>query len=212
MVVNDEWQTSLPLRDGSRQAVEGWTVNQVTANLPIVDLSMAVKDVKADKPDDENLQNLNVQMFVGGDCDILLGLMYTAIFPIPVHALENGLTIYELQISPHNPEIDSLIGGPHDSFEYLANQTGGVSILFTQLVNQLEVYKQIGPPKISSALMSEEDLKYAAKYKEWKLDQCGGRIFDEYENVFDDDVFNVDHSLGSSVDQRFRDVLAVIHS
>ena len=68
----------------------------MTADLPIVDLSMAVKDVKADKPDDERLQNLNVQMFAGGDCDILLGLMYTALCAIlPNHliALKRPITI-----------------------------------------------------------------------------------------------------------------------
>ena len=205
VVVNDEWQTSLPLRDGSRQAVEGWTVNQVTANLPIVDLSMAVKEVKEDKPVDQKLQNLNVQMFGGGDCDILLGLMYTSIFPIPVHSLENGLTIYELQVSSHNPEIDSLIGGPHSSFEYLANHMGGVNILFTQLVDQLEVYKQFGPPKITSPLMSIEDLESANDCKVLDLSQCCERIFDDYETVFDGSVFGVEQSSGSNYEERVDD-------
>ena len=204
VVVNDEWQTSLPLRDGSRQAVEGFTVNQVTADLPIADLSMAVKDVKGDKPYDQKLQSLNVQMFTGGDCDILLGLMYSSIFPIPVHSLENGLTIYELQISSHNPEIDSLIGGPHSSFEYLANQVGGVNILFTQLVNQLDVYKRFGPPKLSSPLVSIEDFKYG-KRKGMELGQSGGRIFDDYETVFDDNVFDVDKLNGLDYEEHVDD-------
>ena len=204
VVVNDEWQTSLPLRDGSRQVVEGFTVNQVTANLPIVDLSMAVKDVKADKPDDEKLQNLNVQMFAGGECDILLGLMYTSIFPIPVHSLENGLTIYELQVSSHNSEIDSLIGGPHSSFEYLANHMGGVNILFTQLVNQLEVYNQFGPPKIGSSLMSIEDLEYS-NCKKWELGLSGGRFFDDYNDFYDENILDVDQSNESFYEEKVDD-------
>ena len=47
--VNDEWLTTLELLDGSRQIVEGWTVDEVTAPLPVVDLSKAVKELKDDK-------------------------------------------------------------------------------------------------------------------------------------------------------------------
>ena len=38
VTVNDEWTTSLPLCDGSRQIVEGWTVDEVTGTLPKIDL------------------------------------------------------------------------------------------------------------------------------------------------------------------------------
>ena len=125
--VNDEWQTTLKLIDGSRQAVEGWTVDEVTAPLPEIDVSKAVKDIKADKPNDKKLQSMFAQLVVGGDCDILLGLMYNAIFPIVVHSLPNGLTIYELQIIPHDNEVNSIIGGPHESFELMAKQVGGAN-------------------------------------------------------------------------------------
>ena len=46
--VNDEWQTSLSLVDGSRQAVEGWTVDEITAPMPQLDLSKAIAEIKAD--------------------------------------------------------------------------------------------------------------------------------------------------------------------
>ena len=115
--VNDEWITTLKLLDGSRQAVEGWTVDEVTAPLPKIDVSRAVKDIKADKLNNEKLQSMLAQLVVGGDCDILLGLMYNAIFPIPVHSLPNGLTIYELQVTPYDDQVNNIIGGPHESFE-----------------------------------------------------------------------------------------------
>ena len=72
-------------------------------------------------------------MLAGGNCDILLGMLYKSTFPIPVHSLPNGLTIYELQITSHDPSVNAVIGGPHETFELLANQVGGASILFTQL-------------------------------------------------------------------------------
>ena len=42
--VNDEWTSSLKLVDGSRQAIEGWTVNEVTAPMPQFDLSEGIED------------------------------------------------------------------------------------------------------------------------------------------------------------------------
>ena len=154
--VNDEWQTTLKLLDGTRQAVEGWTVDKVTAPLPKIDVSKAVKDVKADKPDDKKLQSMFAQLVVGGDCDILLGLMYNSIFPKEVHSLPNGLTIYELQVTPHEDDVNSIIGGPHESFELMAQQVGGANFLFSQLMQTLDNYKSFGPPPISRTLISQE--------------------------------------------------------
>ena len=107
--VNDEWQTSLSLVDGARQAVEGWTVDEVTAALPKIDLTKAVEEIKSDNKKNANLQSMFVQLVTGGDCDILLGQMYNAIFPIPVHSLPSGLTIYELQVTPHDPNVNSVL-------------------------------------------------------------------------------------------------------
>ena len=138
--VNNEWLTTLELLDGSRQIVEGWTVDEVTAPLPEVDLSKAVRELKDDNPDDLKLRSMFVQLVAGGDCDILLGQLYNAIFPVPVHSLPNGLTIYELQITPHDDHVNSVIGGPHQSFEFMAEQ-GGANFLFSQLLKALDNYK-----------------------------------------------------------------------
>ena len=97
MKVNDEWQTWFPLIDGSRQAVEGWTVDEVTAPLPRIDLTRAVDELKSYDKEKSKLQSLFVELVTGGQVDILLGLMYKAFFPIEVHSLPSGLTIYELQ-------------------------------------------------------------------------------------------------------------------
>ena len=53
--------------------------------------------------------------------------------PKEVHSLPSGLTIYELQVVPYDNRVDSIIGGPHESFELMAQQVGGANILFSQL-------------------------------------------------------------------------------
>ena len=178
--VNDEWLTTLELLDGSRQAMEGWTVDEVTAPLPSVDLSKAVKELKDDKPDDEKLQSMFVQLVAGGDCDILLGQLYNAIFPKAVHSLPNGLTIYELLITPHDAQVNSVIGGPHESFEVMAKQVGGASCLFSQLMATLDNYKSFGPPSVSRSLMPIEDEKI--HHKEWKHDNHSEDLLNEVDD------------------------------
>ena len=178
--VNDEWLTTLKLLDGTRQAVEGWTVDEVTAPLPIVDLSNAVKELKDDKPDDQKLQSMFVQLVAGGDCDILLGQLYNVIFPKAVHSLPNGLTIYELQIKPHDDQVNSVIGGPHESFEFMAGQVGGANFLFSQLLGILDNYKSFGPPSVTRTMMSREDEKiFQEQHKELEVEEQLEELFDE---------------------------------
>ena len=169
VTVNDEWQTTLPLVDGSRQAVEGWTVDEVTAPLPRIDLARAVKELKNDDKENTKLQNMFVELVTGGQVDILLGQMYNAIFPIHVHSLPSGLTIYELQVASHDSQVNSVIGGPHESFEYIAQQVGGASLVFAHLMQSLEAYKDFGPPSLSKSVMSLDDEKFAIEHKELEM-------------------------------------------
>ena len=168
--VNDEWLTTLKLLNGSRQAVEGWTVDEVTAPLPMINVSKAVKD-------DSKLQSMIAQLVVGGDCDILLGLMYNAIFPKEVHSLPNGLTIYELQITPFDDRVNSIIGGPHESFELMAKQVGGANFLFSNLLQTLHTYNSVGPPPVTKKMMTPLDDRFVKEHKEWELGELTEELF-----------------------------------
>ena len=168
--VNDEFMCTMRLRDGTRQVLEGFTVDKITATLPFVNLATAESELKADKKENKELQELKCQPEVGGDCDILVGLMYSNIFPVAVHSLSNGLTIYKLKVTPHDDRYDSVIGGPHESFQYMATQFGSMSIVFANLCQQLGNYQELGPPKISRAIMTVEDEEFAKRFKEWEIE------------------------------------------
>ena len=100
--VNDEWYSSLQLIDGTRVSVEGCSVNKITATFPLTDISVAEKEVKASMPSNKVLQKLNCSPCIGGDIDILIGIQYLKYFPMSVHSLSNGLTIYSLRIKSHD--------------------------------------------------------------------------------------------------------------
>ena len=168
--VNDEHMCSLSLADGTRQTLEGWTVDKITATLPTVNLSLAEAEIKASIKESKELQELNCQPTVGGDCDILLGILYTSIFPTAVHSLDNGLTIYKLQATSHDSRYNCAIGGPHESFEFMASHFGSMTIVFANLCQQLESYRKFGPPNICKSIMTVEDMQFAEKFKDWEIE------------------------------------------
>ena len=121
-----------------------------------------------------------VECMSGGQIDILLGTMYNAIFPIPVHWLPSGLTIYELQVSSHDERVNSVIGGPHESFEMIAEQTGGLyNLAFSNLIQRLENYRNFGPPSLPKPLvMSVKDEQFSKDHKDWEMEE-----YDEIEDM-----------------------------
>ena len=108
-------------RDGTKQALQGIeSLGPVTANFPKVNLTQAIKDIKNDDPDNRQLQNLTVPEVVGGeDIDILLGIHYEGLHPVPVHRLDYGLTIFKLNIASPGNLHHAVIGGPHETFRVL---------------------------------------------------------------------------------------------
>ena len=108
--VNDEFMVTVSLTDGTLQIMEGWTIDRITDALPFVDLRQAEKDLKSSDPDNEELQQLQCPPQIGGEVDVLMGILYSNIFPRPVHSLSNGLTIYEMRVTPHDPHHNAVIG------------------------------------------------------------------------------------------------------
>ena len=106
--VNSEWMCSTSLVDSTRQVLEGWTVDKITATLPRISLTAAEAEIKADDESNEELQSLSCSSTIGGDCDMLLGILYNRIFPTPVHTLSSGFCIYKLKMTPHDKNRPAL--------------------------------------------------------------------------------------------------------
>ena len=134
-----------------------------------------------------------------------MGILYQNIFPRAVHSLSNGLTIYEMRVTPHDPHFNAVIGGPHSSFRFMAQEIGGVAILFANLSRQLENFKSYGPPQIERALLckdvqlSEETLKLAHDGIDGNQNLCEVQNIDaamETTMYTDDSTANCSEALG----------------
>ena len=169
----DEWLTCVKRADGKIQLVQGLTVPKVTSDFPMMDLSAAVAEIKTDDPSNLLLQSCRLPPMAGRTVDMLLGSKYLSVFPIQVHSLPCGLTIYRSQLASHDGLYDSCIGGPHSSFSALANLAGGTPQLIAAFVDGLQNYQKCGPPALKSNPFTGEELLMAQSFtlKEMGLDK-----------------------------------------
>ena len=157
----DEWLVHLDRVDGRKQQLRAVTLDRITGDSPIFSIEEATEAVKSDNPENQLLQNCCLPKSVGGVCDILIGILYNFIFPKAIHHLPSGLTIYKCVLASHDNSINATIGGPHTSFNILADQVGGAAPLMAHFLAGLEQFKRWGPPSIKKNPMSLEEERYA---------------------------------------------------
>ena len=181
ITVGDEWACLLDLTDGSKQTIQGVTVDKITSKFPTIKLSEAIADIKASKPKYRALQELRVPEEVGGEADILLGTLYNSIFPVIIHTLPCGLFIAKLKISSPGNKWTGVIGGPHQSFQALAEQTGNPSYLLAHFIEGLQNYRLLGAPKITGPIMIWADEEFARSMTKAEVEDITAGGFDDVE-------------------------------
>ena len=93
-------------------------------------VSKAVQEVKDDDPSNKLLQNCRVPDIIGGEVDCLMGIKYSLLHPEALHTLPtSGLSIYASKLKSHDGEMNAMIGGSHESFEFFSAVAGGVQNL-----------------------------------------------------------------------------------
>ena len=138
-----EWASLLPLGDGGHQIVRGLTVPQVTQDMPVIAMAKIFKKIKK-RCNKKEIKNLEVPKVVGGRVNMILGIRYQNIYPIPIHQFPNGLTVFKSQLMPAFPGAVACIGGPVSALDNIASALGGQSAIkyMTTLVTGIRsVYK-----------------------------------------------------------------------
>ena len=99
-----------------------------------------------------------------------------------------GLTIYKSRLVSHNKSHNAIIGGPHTSFQALAEKAGNVGALLTHFTEGLKHLRSLGPPRIPVNPLSTEDEFFAISrngtefadswnFAEEKKDRCCSTCF-----------------------------------
>ena len=71
------------------------------------------------------------------------------------------MTIYKSRLVAHNKGVNALIGGPHSSFQFLANKIGNPDALLAHFTEGLQRLRLLGPPTIPTNPMSVEEEIFA---------------------------------------------------
>ncbi|MCP4994211.1 MAG: hypothetical protein GY934_10585, partial [Gammaproteobacteria bacterium] len=160
----DEWMCLVPRVDNRLQAVRCHSMNKVTGDFPMYDVTKAVNEVKADDPMNQLLQNCRVPEIIGGEVDCLMGIKYSLLHPEPLHTLAtSGLSIYATKLKSHDGKFDAMIGGPHESFEFFSSVAGGVQNLLHSFQIGLQEFRNGGMPRILGNPVTFEEIECAKK-------------------------------------------------
>ena len=138
-----EWASLLPLADGTHQCVRGLTMKRVTGDMPKLNLVPAFEAIKSKCKKSSRIQNLKVPRMVGGEVKMIIGIKYQNIFPVPIHSLPNGLTVFESKLKPTAPGMLACIGGPVEALEHLCGITDTTSTMtyMASLVQNIKNFK-----------------------------------------------------------------------
>ena len=150
-------------------------MKQITCDFPSLDTKEAVEEVKASDRENTFLQSCQVPEIAGGKVDVLLGVRYSIIHPVPVQELECGLTIYKSRLISHDSSYNALIGGPHSSFKILSGMAGSVGRLLAHFSEGLMNIRKLGAPRIPVNPLSIEEERFAllhnsVEYRDLRLD------------------------------------------
>ena len=203
----EEWIVKMRRKDKKVQLMKGFTMEKVCAAMPVINTEKAVAELKSYNTENlsisvrNQLQHCKVPSEVGGEIDVIIGNKYNNIHPVPLHTLECGLTIYSMTLETHNPEFNACIGGPHKSFSFLLNQTGGltrVNQTLQLLHSALDNYHKFGPPKIEQLMLKDKSSYYAKKSfsDEFELNSVPG--IDNFNYDTEIDLDEVSSSCQSS--------------
>ena len=163
-MTKDEWMVLVPRADGKMQAVRCYSMNQVTCVFPTFQLTEAVEAVKADAPENSLLQNCKLPDSIGGEVDCLMGIKYNHLHGEIIHTIpETGLSIYKCNLMSHDGSVNAMVGGPHESFEILANVVGGAPALLAHFTKRLEELRSGAVPCIRSNPVCLEEIEFAKK-------------------------------------------------
>ena len=161
VMANAEYVISVKREDGRKQHFQGVTMDKITSVFPIVNLETAVADVKKSDVENQILQACAVPPTVGGSVDVLVGVMYLSSFPEQVHMLDCGLSIFKVKLSSHDKRWNALIGGPHETFNFLSEKSGNTSHLLVNFVDSLKQFRASGPPSLTCLPWTVEEELFA---------------------------------------------------
>ena len=189
-----EWSSLIPLADGTFQCVKGLTLKKVTSDMPQIDLNPALDLIKKDCPGDQRIKNLKVPKLVGGVVHMILGIAYQAIYPVPLHSMPNGLTLFKSKLLPSSSGMLACIGGPINILEHICD-SNGVGNTFSYMSHLIQYrdqhkYRMEFFPDLKSSALVDKDIPGIQDLVEPTQDESPYCSFDDEYSDTSDEAFD----------------------
>ena len=165
--------------------------------MPQKDLNLALELIKKDCPGDKRIKNLKVPKLVGGVVHMILGIAYQAIYPVPLHSMANGLTLFQSKLLPSSPGMLACIGGPIDALEHICG-SNGVQNTFSYMSHLIQYrnhhqFRMEFFPDLKSSVPVDKDIPGVQELKS-DNDETSD---DEYNNQSFDETFDTNINMPS---------------
>ena len=199
-----EWGAVLPLEDGTHQIVWGLSLDKVTGDMPTVDLTPIMTKLKREARGNKEVQAIRVPKKVGGQVDMIFGLLYAKIYPEPVHVFENGCTLFRTKLLQSDKNITYCIGGPIGVFDEMAANTGMTAAMNWMLSTAAQV-KDFKPRTDFFSICEKREEKALMFTREQGIimeDKLHSFQKEYTEDEFDDEYENAEQSVLESVDDQ----------
>ena len=126
-----KWTMLIPTsKKNSNIVAQAFSVDHILGPLEKQDMDPILKLIKNDAKQNQEVQRAECYKWLEGNIEILAGIRLNLAFPIPVHQMTNGLTLYKLRLKSHYPGKSYCIGGPF-------NVINGMRGMFTESANFL---------------------------------------------------------------------------
>ena len=122
-----EWAMSLPLENGSHQAVRALTVSKVTSDMPKLMLRNVFEKIKASNSFDH--KSISIPKELGGEVHMILGIQFNKLHPETLFTLPNGLAVYKSKLLPASCNKLACIGGPIEALDTIVVSSGAKSAI-----------------------------------------------------------------------------------
>ena len=150
-VTGQQFTIILPLLDGGKTAIQVFAVDKILEPLTKIDVQPALDFFKATVEKDEfvlkekkeEILKANIFRYIQGELDMLLGIKHLKLFPIHVHSLKSGLSIFKMVLKPASKTALYCLGGPYESLQSLQAifQDTGPHYFFEQIKSGLQCWK-----------------------------------------------------------------------
>lgn len=171
------WDIQLPLANGKHYCYKGFSVKEIVKTLNLPNLEDAHESIKNEFNKNDEVKASKIYKKLNGEIEILVGIRLNKFFPEKVVCMQNGLTLYKLQLTSHHEDINYCLGGPYHNVSGVLKNYPESSFFFQEVTQGISEFEQGNHPRIPAEIQLIENTECETILVS-QIDSCD-QIFNE---------------------------------